>query len=320
MSTEAASTLDFAAATATTASATTASATAQPRSHQGNADVLVGLIGAGIQRSLSPVMHETEAAHHGLRLRYRLIDVDHDLITAETLPRLLKTVRDQGFRGVNITFPFKQTVLPLLDTLSDDARTMGAVNTVLFENGRTAGHNTDAPGWSRGFQASLPQADLRSVVLIGAGGAGAAVAHAVLSLGAQHLCIHDREHQRADALAADLCQHYGGERASACSQLEVAMAQATGLIHATPTGMDKLPGMPLPAALLRPDMWVAEVVYFPLETALLKAARAAGCSTVDGGGMAVWQAAGAFELFTGLVADAARMEAHFRACVARRVD
>jgi shikimate dehydrogenase len=284
------------------------------------ADVLVGLIGAGIQRSLSPVMHETEAAHHGLRLRYQLIDVDDEFVTVQTLPQLLHTARDQGFRGVNITFPFKQAVLPLLDSLSEEARAMGAVNTVLFENELAIGHNTDAPGWSRAFQAALPQADLRSATLLGAGGAGAAVAHAVLSLGARHVFIHDLEHERAKALAAVVCKRFGPGRASAEEDIDQAMRQSAGLIHATPTGMDKLPGMPLPVALLRPEMWVAEVVYFPLETALLKAARAAGCAVVDGGGMAVWQAVGAFELFTGLTPNAARMEAHFRTCAARRQD
>ena len=104
---------------------------------------------------------------------------------------------------------------------------------------------------------------------------------------------------------------------TACADPATALRGATGLIHATPTGMDKLPGMPLPEQLLRPDLWVAEIVYFPLETALLKAARARGCATVDGGTMAVGQAIGAFELFTGRRADAARVEVHFRRLIAR---
>ena len=287
---------------------------------QTDSEVLVGLIGAGIQRSLSPVMHETEAAHHGLRLRYRLIDVEQEPLTAATLPQLLNAAQQQGFRGLNITYPFKQAVLPLLDSLSEEARAIGAVNTVLFDDGRATGHNTDAPGWGSAFRRAMPEADLRRVTLLGAGGAGSAVAHAVLGLGAQHLLIHDRDHDRAASLAKTLCQRYGPGRAEATSDIAQAMSRSTGLIHATPTGMDKSPGMPLPEILLRCDMWVAEVVYFPLETALLKAARAAGCATVDGGGMAVWQAVGTFELFTGITPDAARMETHFRACVAQRQD
>jgi shikimate dehydrogenase len=280
----------------------------------------VGLIGAGIQRSLSPLMHETEAQNHGLRLNYTLLDVDLDAVTADTLPGMLRTVRSQGYRGLNITFPFKQAVLPLLDSLSDEARDMGAVNTVIFDNDKANGHNTDGSGWSRAFQAALPEADLRRVTLMGAGGAGSAVAHAALRLGVAHLVIHDRVHERAAALASALCTHYGRGRASAEADIEKALEQSTGLIHATPTGMDKLPGLPLPGRLLHPGLWVTEVVYFPMETDLLKAARAAGCATADGGGMAVWQAVGAFELFTGLKPNAARMEAHFRATVAERLD
>ena len=163
-------------------------------------------------------------------------------------------------------------------------------------------------GW--GFSRALPGADLAHVLLLGAGGAGAAIAHAVLRLGAQRLSIVDAQPERAEQLAADVNARYGA-RAQA-GDIRSAMAQATGLIHATPTGMDKLPGLPLDVALLRPTQWVSEVVYFPLETALVRAARALGCRVSDGGGMAVGQAVGAFELFTGVVPDAARMDAHFR--------
>lgn len=284
--------------------------------------VLVGLVGAGIQRSLSPLLHEEEARHHGLRLHYQLIDLDRTGSGVEALPALMQSVRTMGFAGLNITYPCKQAVIPLLDELSDDARAMGAVNTVVCRGDRLIGHNTDWSGWGQAFHRSLPQADLRQVVLLGAGGAGAAVAHAVLRLGAQHLTLVDRERPRADTLAAALGALYGAGRVAATGdaapELAAALADATGLIHATPTGMDKLPGLPLDVALLRPSMWVAEVVYFPLDTALLRAARAMGCATVDGGGMAVGQAVGAFELFTGRRPDADRMQAHFRRLVAQR--
>jgi len=205
----------------------------------------------------------------------------------------------------------------LLDALSDEARAMGAVNTVVVEGGRLIGHNTDGSGWAWGFRRALPQAELRRVVLLGAGGAGSAIAHAVLRLGTERLAVVDPDMARA----AELCRALDavhGARCEAVRDVAEAMAGASGLIHATPTGMAKLPGMPLPAALLRPEMWVAEIVYFPLETELLRTARALGCRTVDGGGMAVGQAIGAFELFTGLKADAQRMEAHFRRLVIER--
>ena len=279
---------------------------------------LVGLIGAGIQRSLTPAMHEEEAAHHGLRLHYQLIDLDASGATVDDLPTLIKAARTMGFAGLNITYPCKQAVIPLLDELSPEAQAMGAVNTVVNRGGRLIGHNTDGSGWSWGFSRALRHADLSRVVLLGAGGAGSAIAHAALRLGATRLTIVDSDALRAEALADRLNQLYGTGRVAATADAERAMARSTGLIHATPTGMDKLPGMPLPETLLRRDLWVAEIVYFPLDTALLHAARQRGCATVDGGTMAVGQAVGAFELFTGLRADAARVEVHFRRMLAER--
>lgn len=279
--------------------------------------LLIGLIGAGIQRSLSPRLHEEEARHHGLDLHYQLIDLDTTGSGIGDLPTLIAAARTMGFAGLNITYPCKQAVIPLLDGLSDEARAVGAVNTVVHRDGRLIGHNTDGSGWAWGFRRALPQADLARVVLLGAGGAGAAVADAVLRLGARQLVIVDRETDRAQALAERLNGLHGAGRASSGADIAQALRQATGLIHATPTGMDKLPGLPLPASLLRPELWVSEIVYFPLETALLKAARALGCATADGGGMAVGQAVGAFRLFTGIEPDALRMDAHLRALVAK---
>lgn len=273
--------------------------------------LLVGLIGAGIQRSLTPAMQEEEARHHGLRLHYQLIDLDRTPGAAQQLPALLASARTMGFAGLNITYPCKQAVLPLLDALSPEAEAMGAVNTVVIRDGRMVGHNTDGSGWAWGLRRSLPDADLACVVLLGAGGAGSAIADAVLRLGAAQLRVVDTDLVRAAALAQALKARFG-DRVTALTDAAQALEGATGLVHATPTGMDKLPGMPIPAALLRPALWVSEIVYFPLNTSLLQAARAAGCATVDGGAMAVGQAVGAFELFTGLQADARRMEQHFR--------
>jgi shikimate dehydrogenase len=279
--------------------------------------LLVGLIGAGIQLSLTSAMQEEEARHHGLRLHYQLIDLDRTPGSLAQLPALLTAARIMGFAGLNITYPCKQAVLPLLDELSTEARAMGAVNTVVIRDGRLVGHNTDGSGWAWGFRRALPDADLRCVVLLGAGGAGSAIAHAVLGLGAKQLRIVDTDRVRAEALAKALTEQHG-VRAVAYADAAQALAGASGLIHATPTGMAKIPGLPVDAALLRPELWVSEVVYFPIETELLKTARALGCRTVDGGTMAVGQAVGAFELFTGLLADAARMEQHFRRLLAAR--
>ena len=279
--------------------------------------LLLGLIGAGIQRSLSPALHEEEGRHHGLRVHYQLIDLDAAGAGIEALPALLSAVRIIGFAGINVTYPCKQAVMPLLDALSEEARTIGAVNTVVRDGSRLVGHNTDGSGWSWGFRRALPHADLSRVVLLGAGGAGSACADAVLRLGAERLIIVDKEEQRAAELALRLNRHFSGSRASAGPDVAAALAGATGLIQATPAGMVKMPGIPVPEPLLRPEMWVSEIVYMPLETPLLKAARRIGCPTADGGHMNVGQAIRGFKLFSGLDADAARMDAHFRRIVGR---
>jgi len=272
--------------------------------------LLLGLIGSGIQLSLTPAMQEEEARQHGLRLHYQLIDLDFTPGSLEQLPALLTAARIMGFAGLNITYPCKQAVVPLLDELSPEAQAMGAVNTVVNRGGRLVGHNTDGSGWAWGFRRALPDADLSRVVLLGAGGAGSAIAHAALASGAGHLHVVDTDDARAQALGSALEGRFG-PRVSTHRDAALALQGATGLIHATPTGMAKLPGLPVSPDLLHPSMWVSEVVYFPLETELLRAARARGCRTVDGGTMAVGQAVGAFELFTGLRADPQRMEQHF---------
>jgi shikimate dehydrogenase len=224
--------------------------------------------------------------------------------------------RIMGFAGLNITFPCKQAVMPLLDDLSEEARAIGAVNTIVRDGQRFIGHNTDGSGWSWGFRRVLPKADLSRVVLLGAGGAGSACADAVLRLGAKQLLIHDRDAARAAALAERLNRSIGGERAKTGGDLRKALEAASGLIHATPTGMAGFPGMALPEEWLRAAMWVSDIVYVPLDTPLLSAARRIGCAIVDGGHMNVGQALGGFKLFTGLDADPARMDAHFRRLVA----
>lgn len=280
--------------------------------------LLIGLIGVGIERSLTPAMHEEEARHHGLTLFDQLIDLHRTQVGTEVLPSLLRAMRTIGFAGFNVTHPCKQAIVPLLDELSSEARAIGAANTVVVRDGRLIGHNTDSSGWAWALRRALPKADLAHVVLLGAGGAGAAIAHALLRLGAQRLTIVDTAPARAATLASELDRLHGGGRVSCGTAAAAALRDATGLVHATPTGSDHSPGMPLPATLLTPHLWVSEIVYFPLRTPLLDAARAAGCATIDGGGMAVGQALDAFRLFTGCEPDVDRVERHFRRLIAER--
>lgn len=277
----------------------------------GHTGVLAGLIGAGIQASRTPALHEHEGDAQNLRYLYRLIDLDQLGLDSSALPDLLSAAERMNFTGLNITFPCKQSILPLLDELSPEARGIGAVNTVVLKNGKRVGHNTDCLGFAEGLRRGLQGVARRHVVQMGAGGAGAAVAHALLSEGVEQLSIFDVENQRAQSLADNLNQHFGAARAKAGGDLPSTLASADGLVNTTPMGMAKLPGTPVPVELLRAELWVAEIVYFPLETELLRNARALGCRTLDGGTMAVFQAVKAFELFSGQSADPQRMLAHF---------
>lgn len=270
------------------------------------ANYLIGLIGSGIGPSLSPALHEREAGQLRLRYVYRLLDLD---VLALPVGDVLAAARTAGFDGLNITHPVKQSVLPHLDELVPEAAALGAVNTVVFADGKAIGHNTDATGFARSLSRGLPDARMEHVVLLGAGGAGAAVGHALLSLGTGRLGVHDVDPSRGAELVAALQRRFGADRAVLCTP--DAVRTADGLVHATPTGMAAHPGLPIDESLLHNELWVADIVYRPLETALLAAARARGCRVLHGGGMVVLQAAESLRLFTGAEPDADRMLAHF---------
>lgn len=282
---------------------------------------VAALIGAGVGPSLTPPMHEREGAWHGINYVYRTVDLDALGIPADGVAGLVDSARDLGFDGLNITHPCKQVVLKYLDSLSPDVVALGAANTVVFQDGKAVGHNTDKSGFVRGFRIGLPDVSVGRIVVIGAGGAGAAVSHALLSLGTCHIDVFDLEVARARALADSLRTIFADSGAStrhisSSAELNAALRAADGLVHATPTGMAAHPGLPVPGEVLRSELWVADVVYRPLETALVRAARERGCRVLDGGRMAVFQAADAFELFTGIAPDPTRMRSHFHELIA----
>jgi shikimate dehydrogenase len=280
--------------------------------------VLAGLVGSGVGASLTPALHEGEADHLGLRCLYQTFDIDALGMAAGDVGLLVDAALRTGFTGLNVTHPCKQLVTDALDELSADAVALGAVNTVVFDGARAVGHNTDWSGFAHALARGLPDVPTDDVVLLGAGGAGAALAHALLTLGADRLGVVDPDTARAEELAAALRGRFGRDRATAAHPDDLArlMGSADGLVHATPTGTAAHPGLPLPADLVRAEHWVADIVYRPLETELVRLARDRGCPTLDGGGMAVFQAVDAFELFSGVAPDADRMLAHF----ARLVD
>jgi len=269
--------------------------------------VQTGLIGRHIGASRSPWMHEQEGRAQGLALTYTLFDFAVMGRDESHLCAQLTAAADRGFAGVNVTYPYKQAVIDCLDELSAGAARIGAVNTVKFANGKLVGHNTDVLGFAEGVRTGLPGATLGRVLQLGAGGGGAATAQALLELGANTLIVCDTDGERAAALVAKLRQDFGPGRAETTADPESVIGSVDGLVNATPLGMAASPQSPLDTSLLARRQWVADIVYFPLETELLRGARARGCRTLDGSRMAVYQAAAAFEIFTGHGADRARM-------------
>ena len=272
--------------------------------------VLVGLIGRGTGLSRTPRMHEVEGARQGLRYVYRRID-PAEMPATPRFEEMLRAAEICGFAGVNVTHPYKQEAVGFLDDMSEEARAVGAVNTIVFKDGRRVGHNTDLSGFAESFRRSMGRERMDRVLLVGAGGAGSAVANALLDCGVGTLLVADTNRAGAETLVAALQGRFGQDRAAVAQNAEVEVLEADGIVNATPVGMADHPGTPLPVDLLDSRHWVIDIIYFPMQTEFVKAATAAGCRVATGAGMALFQAVKAFELFTGLPADPDAMRATF---------
>jgi shikimate dehydrogenase len=279
----------------------------------------VGLLGSDLGLSLAKVVHEQEARELGIGYRYRVLDVQENPAYGD-LPSALVQLKSAGYAGTNITHPFKKSILSELDELSPDAEALGAVNTVIFSDDRSVGHNTDWFGFASSVEIQLAGAAKRNVVQLGAGGAGVAVAHALLRAGVEDLVLLGRDRSRtSDSVEALRRIHpdvavSGGTLDDMAGHLET----ADGLVNTTPMGMPAHPGSPVPSALLRPEMWIHDIVYMPLVTQLMRDARSAGCLTLGGEHMFVYQAAENFRLFTGIQPDTGRMLSHLHEIVEAR--
>jgi shikimate dehydrogenase len=287
------------------------SATHSPRSP--GQRILTGLLGAPIAHSASPAMHERAAEALGLRCHYQLVEVAG--ADREQLKVLLEGVRRLGFAGINVTFPYKEAVLDLLDELSPGAARIGAVNTVVVRDGRLTGHNTDTTGFARAVSRLVAASSHGPVAVIGAGGVGKAIAFALAGLGVRELRLFDNERAKATQLAQQL---EGEVKTSVASSVEDALRGVAGVVNASPVGMLPSLGTPVPDTLLHAGLWVADAVYSPLWTPLLTAAKAKGAAVMTGRDLAIYQAADAFELFTGLAPSTAEMGIAFDAVMAKR--
>jgi shikimate dehydrogenase len=266
--------------------------------------ILLGLVGFPLGHSLSPRIQQAALDYAHLKGNYDLFPIAPENLNG--LRKVLERVRSGEITGLNVTIPHKQTVIPLLDDLTFEAETIGAVNTIYCHEDRLVGANTDAPG----FLADLRQAFSRKpwesdgrkhALILGAGGAARAVVYALLSDGWQ-VTLAARRIEQAQALAEDMAVLQGCVTAIALHPgvLQTLRNEVTLLVNTTPVGMfPHTKASPWPQDLaLPPQAAVYDLVYNPRETQLLRAARAAGLPTAGGLGMLLAQAALAFEIWT----------------------
>ncbi|MBO8164160.1 MAG: shikimate dehydrogenase [Brevibacillus sp.] len=256
---------------------------------------LVGLLGHPVHHSQSPLMHNTAFAEKKLDFAYVAFDV-----LPEHLDDAVSAIRALGLRGVNVTIPHKVAVLPMLDEIDPLAKRIGAVNTIVNEDGRLIGYNTDGLGYVRSLleetRANLTE---QRVTLLGAGGAARAVACTLAERGVREIRIINRSRERAEQLAAHL-RPLVKVQVVEQEEYRSAVESATLLINTTSIGMyPHTNEMPVPAEWLHSGLIVSDLIYNPLETKLLAEARRAGAMTHSGVGMFVNQGVLAFELWTG---------------------
>jgi shikimate dehydrogenase len=271
-----------------------------------NATIRLGLIGDNISRSQSPRLHVLAGRLCGLDVTYeRLIPADR----GEDFETVFDRCLAEGFRGINITYPYKERVVPLLQVRDPAIAAIGACNTVVFDAMPPAGYNTDYTGFVSAFRETFPNATPGKVAMAGAGGVGKAVAFGLAALGCERLLIFDRDHAKAEALFTSLAAARFDMPVEIAPSIEEAAAEADGLVNCTPLGMVGYPGSAIPKALIGRQRWAFDAVYTPVETEFLLDARRAGLSIISGYELFFHQGVDAFRFFTGAEVDAAALRA-----------
>lgn len=268
-------------------------------------DLQLGLIGDNIAASHSPRLHRLAGAASGLAVDYRrLVPAVEGLGFAA----LFQRARDQGFRGLNITYPYKEAVVPLVGR-SDDPPRLGAFNTVVFGPDGITGFNTDYSGFIAAYEGARPGHPPGEVALIGTGGVGRAVAFGLGRLGARALRLFDRDPARAEAMADDLRAAFPALAVTVHPGAEDAAKGATGIVNCTPVGMVGHPGSPVDASAMAGAgtgagaEWAFDAVYTPVQTQFLTAAAAAGLTVISGWELFFWQGVHAWRHFSGRDVD-----------------
>ncbi|QDZ01588.2 NAD(P)-binding domain-containing protein [Nitratireductor mangrovi] len=262
--------------------------------------VRLGLIGANIARSQSPRLHVEAGRLCGVEVRYeRLVPRDLGLDFGAVFDRCL----DEGFRGVNVTYPYKEEVVARVKLSDPPTARIGACNTVLFGNGGPLGHNTDHSGFISAFEASFGKTAPGKVALVGAGGVGKAIAFALVRLGAGELRIFDTDPGKAHRLAAMLSEAGAAPRVIRATSTEEAVEHADGLVNCTPIGMSGHSGSSMERRHMVGASWAFDAVYTPVDTDFLRSAADAGLAIMTGWELFFYQGLDAFRHFTGAEVD-----------------
>lgn len=260
----------------------------------------LGLIGDKIQRSRSPELHRLAGRLSGIEVTYESL-IPPEL--GETFDDVLAACDHRGFRGVNITYPYKERVLEHVASPPRDLAALGACNTVLFEGTELCGFNTDFSGFASAFLHRFGKASPGVVAMAGAGGVGKAIAFALARLGASELRLCDPDEGRARQLAQALGPAATGMYISIAGDIATAAEGADGIVNATPLGMDGVGGNAIPASALPGRRWAFDAVYTPEWTGFLREARAAGVDVMTGFDLFLFQGIDAFRIFSGFAVD-----------------
>ncbi len=255
----------------------------------------LGLIGKAIMNSSSPDLHVRLGELTGIPTTYDLFDANEQPIAS--LEEQVRKVIAEGYRGVNVTFPWKETAVSLATRPSEGARMVGAANTLVFEKGEIVAENTDFTGFMSGFRATLGDREPGRVLLIGTGGVGKAVAFGLGKLGASEVILMDLDPAKSRQLADELVAQGFAASTITVEQLAETVPGCDGLVNCTPIGHEKSPGCPLPKELVAAHHWIFDAVYVPAVTELVAAARDAGAAVMSGVSLFVFQGVDAFKLF-----------------------
>ncbi|OCX67336.1 shikimate dehydrogenase [Thioclava sp. SK-1] len=269
-------------------------------------DLQLGLIGDNIAASRSPLLHRLAGAQNNQQVRYdRLVPAQMD----KPFKAVFAYARDAGFRGLNITYPYKEQVVPMVRIDDPLLRQLGAVNTVIFDAQGPVGYNTDYTGFMAAYRQSRADAAPGTALMIGTGGVGRAVAFGLLALGAKAIRLLDRDPAKAQSLAAALRAAAPNVTVTVHSNAQEAAAGADGVINCTPVGMVGHPGTPLPKAAMAGASWAFDAVYTPPDTEFLQSAQEQGLVIISGWALFFYQGVQAWGHFTGLPLDEARLRA-----------